>query len=340
LIETNDHGDVVLVDNTLVFLGYLNGTECRHNTLLFPQAGITSATDIRSLFGDHLNGPYGLLSESGQLYSFVTWPDHPDSVYLESQGDASSPTLAHIAIAGNGRTSIIMLQAKASSMIHVLDFINYDAFETWYADLSGAAETGKQKPFGHHMVGGRAVTLLSSATSFILLTGEGTVFSWGDGRHPRCLGRTPSEENPANKPSLVDALGGIKIDRIDSRGWVFGALSDSGDLYLWGRDKPGTDDAVLAHLLDDEVRLVEGEMIEDIKDFAVGNGHIVVANADGEVWTVGENRNGQLGVSTGDETMSTSWRKVASVKPNEVVGVAAGDLTSFLVCREELKTFP
>lgn len=233
-----------------------------------------------------------------------------------------------------------MLQAQVSNMIHILEFVDYAAFATWYADPSAASENEEQKPFMHHMVGGQIAALLAGATAFALLTDAGAVFSWGDGRHPRCLGRAPTTDDPANKPSLVDALGGIKIAKIDGRGWAFAGLSESGDLYLWGRDKPGIEDAVLAHLLDDEVKLLEGEVFEDIKDFAVGNGHVVVANAGGEVWAIGENRNGQLGVSTGDATVSISWRKIADMDPKDLLEVVAGDLTSFVICRQELKPIP
>lgn len=39
------------------------------------------------------------------------------------------------------------------------------------------------------MVPGRAKQLVAFATGFVLLTETGEVFTWGDARHERCLGR-------------------------------------------------------------------------------------------------------------------------------------------------------
>jgi alpha-tubulin suppressor-like RCC1 family protein len=220
-------------------------------------------------------------------------------------------------------------------MIHILSFPSYSAFTSWFLDPSG------DKAFDHHMLGGRAVALLAGATAFVMLTEEGETFSWGDGRHPACLGRVPGEESPAGKPGLIGALGGIRVVKIDGRGWAFGALSDSGDLYLWGRSKPGgeSEEDALGSLFggpDEEVKLLEGEMFEDVSDFAVGNGHGLVATPGGEVWGIGENGNGQLGRGTGDDGAVTAWTKVVTVEPGAKLELTTGDLSSFMVSDQEL----
>jgi hypothetical protein len=220
-------------------------------------------------------------------------------------------------------------------MIHILSFPSFSDFQSWYLDPSG------QKEFEHHMLGGRAVTLLGGATCFILLTEEGEVHSWGDGRHPSCLGRVPDVENPAEKPALVSALGGIRIRKIDGRGWGFGALSDSGDLYFWGRDKPGgSEEGGLVHLYggpDEDVKLLDNLKFEDVSDFAVGNGHVLLATPQGEVWGIGENGNGQLGIEERDDVVLRDWVKVADVKPGGLLGLVAGDLSSFVTSSQEVE---
>lgn len=223
-------------------------------------------------------------------------------------------------------------------MIHVLEFESWGAFEVWFADPSSSSKEDKdgtgtdEKTHTHHMLPGRAATLLAGATCFILLTEEGGVFSWGDGRHSRCLGRTPDSKCPSNEPYLVSALGGIHISKIDGVGWMFGALSRDGDLYLWGRAKPGVE-ADMSGLLGDgqeEVKLLEGEEFENVLDFAVGNGHVVVNVADG-VFAVGGNRNGQLGVGHDEDDFVHEWTKIRSFPEAKPIGLVAGDCSSFVV---------
>ena len=345
------NGDVfslVKTDDKIVFQGYLNQSSFTRHILPLPSEGITSS-DIHTIVGDSLNGPLALLSMTGHLYTFQANPSSPRQKDLRSSrmGNDDSPTLSNVAISGNGRTAITMLQAKGSRMIHVLDFPTYSAFESWYLDPSGSSSAltsqadGESKKYEHHMLPGLASKLIAGTTCFHLLTAEGNIFSWGDGRHPSCLGRVPSSEEPASKPCQVSALGGIKIRKIDGCGWIFGALSKEGDLYLWGRDKPGIEDdeASLVHLVggpSEEVKLLEGEMFENVLDFAIGNGHVVVVNAAGEVWGIGQNKNGQLGLGEDGSESVSEWMKIESLDPGHFVGVAAGDLSSFIVANQNV----
>jgi hypothetical protein len=321
----------VLLDDTIILQGYIDGSSTRQRPLKIQlrHADIKHSSEIRSVFGD-LNGPLGLLTWTGHLYTFFLTSDAQLS--LTSRSDAASPTLSHVAITGTGRTAIIMLQAHGSRMIHVLEFQTFKNFEQWYADPSSAGEAeDAAQPFTHHMMAGRAVTLLAGATCFVLLTEEGEVLSWGDRRHSRCLGRTPDSENPADKPAVVSALGGIGIAKIDGRGWIFGALSKENDLYLWGRDKPGTE-ASLGHLLgdvDEEVKLLDDECFEDVQDFAIGNGHVVVGTEG--VFAIGENRNGQLSLGKASPESVSTWVKLVNTAREPNLALVAGDASSFML---------
>jgi hypothetical protein len=303
--------------------------------LQLPHADIKSAAEIRSVFGDH-NGPLGLLTWAGHLHAFSMTSN--SKLSLTQRGEATSPKLSHVAIASTGRTAIIMLQACGSRIIHILEFENFQRFEKWYDDPTADVENDASQSFKHQIMDRRAMTLQAGATCFILLTEEGEVFSWGDGRHPRCLGRTPNVETPANKPCLVGALGGINIAKIDGRGWVFGALSKENDLYLWGRDKPSTELSLWGLLggKEDEVKLLDDERFEDVTDFAVGNGHVVVATTGGDVFAYGENRNGQLGLKSGTADFALSWEKLVSKEDGCSIAVIAGDTSTFVLSSESL----
>jgi alpha-tubulin suppressor-like RCC1 family protein len=222
-------------------------------------------------------------------------------------------------------------------MIHVLEFISFEEFKIWYTDPSAASSSNgvgnaDAKQYMHHMLPGRARKLVAGATCFALLGEEGEMFTWGDARHARCLARTSDADYPADKPCLVEALGGIPIEKIDGRGWMFGALSREKDLYLWGSEKPGGKGG-LKQLLgtgEEEIKLVEIDSVESVMDFGIGAGHVAVISEEGDVWVAGDNQNKQLGLGEYSEKLVGVWTKTAisnTIKPLEVV---TGDLCTFL----------
>ena len=74
------------------------------------------------------------------------------------------------------------------------------------------------------------------------------------------------------KPALP-----VGIRSIAAGGWISAALSVDGDLYVWGNTEPGCEESAefLRREDDEDVKLVELEGEDNIKDVAVGDGHIV-----------------------------------------------------------------
>lgn len=96
---------------------------------------------------------------------------------------------------------------------------------------------------------------------FIALTNEGKVYSWGSGRSVKLinpsfylkmshypficcsllsrgqLGHGSIESN--EYPQEIEVLGGINIVQIACGGWHSCALSESGDVYIWGWNESG-----------------------------------------------------------------------------------------------------
>jgi hypothetical protein len=294
------------------------------------------AAEIRSVYGSH-DGPLGLLTKSGSVYTFTTTPEE-NNLTVKHRGTNSidSPSISHIALTSTTQTSTISgnPQTAGSNMIHILTVPTYSQF------LSSLTDSTYPDSHIHHLLTGHAKTLKASATAFALLTEEGDVYTWGDARHSRCLARTPTSEFPAHTPTFVDALGGISVKKIDcgSGGWIFGALSKEYDLYVWGTGKPGSmnkDEDGLKEILptsEEEIKLIEIEGVESIRDFGIGNGHLVVLSADGDIWVRGENRNGQLGLGDGTATFVGEWTRVEGVGRDgmPVNEVMAGDLCTFL----------
>ncbi|XP_026726507.1 PH, RCC1 and FYVE domains-containing protein 1 [Trichoplusia ni] len=139
---------------------------------------------------------------------------------------------------------------------------------------------------------------------YVLLTDEGKVYTWGNGRRLQ-LGH--GDISNQDIPTEVDALAGVTIIKISANGWHTLALSICGDVYAWGwndtgqlgikhLDKECKESYSVPKLLD--LFDVNGkEVIKNIKDISCGSRHSAILLEDNTVWTTGCNKYGQLGFS-------------------------------------------
>ncbi|KAL2160870.1 hypothetical protein VTH06DRAFT_1067 [Thermothelomyces fergusii] len=225
----------------------------------------------------------------------------------------------------------------------------------------------------HAFSGFRDVTqLVAYETGFAALTSTGRVWTWGDERYPACLGREPSDDSEKTAPSLtawpmlagthhhhhhhdhyynnspasapgpvmdLDDLPTGPVTKLAGGGYVLAALTAGGDLYCWG-DAGRAAHAHAAGLSDAPAPVVVGgcgddDDGEDVADVAVGDGHMLVLTAGGDVLVLGDNANGQLGLP--GVSAAETWTRVdlaAVLDEGEVVaGVVAGPRSSFLITR-------
>ncbi|XP_035204637.1 RCC1 domain-containing protein 1-like isoform X2 [Stegodyphus dumicola] len=138
----------------------------------------------------------------------------------------------------------------------------------------------------------------------LILSNSGQVFSYGVGSKGQ-LGHGTIEN--LGKPSLLDALDGIKIIAIAAGGWHSAAISNDGDLYMWGWNESGQLGFPCSELQSDKLPLTEIETVcclpksiefkDDLKVIAVscGSRHTVAITENNRVWTWGWNNYGQLG---------------------------------------------
>ncbi|AEO61940.1 hypothetical protein MYCTH_2145735 [Thermothelomyces thermophilus ATCC 42464] len=192
----------------------------------------------------------------------------------------------------------------------------------------------KDKP-SHAFSGFRDMTqLVTYETGFAALTSTGRVWTWGDERYTACLGREPSDDSPASAPGPVTDLDDLPtgpVTKLAGGGYVLAALTAGGDLYCWGHAGrsgylDGLSDAPNPVVVDDD---------KDVVDVAVGDAHMLVLTADGEVYVLGDNANGQLGlpgVSAAETWTSVDLTSVLA-EGEATAGVAAGPRSSFLIAR-------
>jgi hypothetical protein len=291
-----------------------------------------SATELRCPFGSDQQGLIGCLDTQGRVL-LLHDSQSDGKATLTPAGDSEAPPISHIALAGNERVAVTFKQAPNARLTHIAEFTSFDKFREWHMDPSGA----DNYPADHHMLPGRPKQLLANGANFILLMEDGEVYTWGDPRF-RSLARPIAGPDavPADKPGAVEALGGLNIASIQCGpgvGWLASALSEDGALYLWGTPTPGEDDVIecLNEVGPGEVALVEilseaDEEPVDIISAAVGRNHVAVVTDAGQLFVIGDNGNGQLGLGRG-QSFVEDWTRVHPL--NGLRRVAAGPKATF-----------
>jgi len=144
-----------------------------------------------------------------------------------------------------------------------------------------------------------------------------------------------SARAPADAPGLVGDLWDLptgRISKIAAGGCVLAAVTTGNDMYCWG-GHPGRP-SVLEDISANPTPVVVGEA--DVQDVAVGDSHMVVLTDQGEVFGIGDNENGQLGLGR-EQPWAKSWTRIPLPLGgrSRVSRVAAGPRSSFLIVQEQ-----
>lgn len=152
----------------------------------------------------------------------------------------------------------------------------------------------------------------------ICITDDDNVWSWGDGDYGK-LGRGGSDG--CKFPVKIESLAGLGVIKVECGSQFSVALTRSGAVYTWGKG----DYHRLGHGTVDHVRrprkvaALQGKKIVSI---ATGSLHCVACSDAGEVYTWGDNDEGQLG----DGTVSAVQRPrlVQALQGKHIVKVTCG----------------
>ncbi|KAI0552811.1 regulator of chromosome condensation 1/beta-lactamase-inhibitor protein II [Xylaria curta] len=242
-----------------------------------------------------------------------------------------SPTTA---VAGNGMVAsrFLRISYRPSALTDQSEVYNGHDAIVQYAALPQTAETESVQTFSSMR---DIIQLVAFETGFVALSRDGKVWTWGDERYSATLGREITTASPAEKPGLVEDLENLpsgKIKRIEAGGYTILALTEGHDLYGWG-GHPARQPII--DTLSSSPSPVDVEE-NDILECSVGETHMIVLTTDGDVYVIGENTNGQLGVPSKG---IPKWEKV-SLSPREgaVVGVKAGQRSSFILTKNSRLT--
>jgi hypothetical protein len=203
------------------------------------------------------------------------------------------------------------------------------------------------------------IQLVVNATTATALSPSGQVYTrTTDPRYPSTLGR-PYVRTSKFEP--VPYLSETRIKKIASGGYMTAAISEDGELFLWGQSNPGSDKELgVLHRLDyddDEMErktVIYGDTVQDddVKvlnicieregytggccayDVAIGSGHILVAaeKETGElvVFAAGCGAEGQLGTGRAVEYES-EFVEVIALRGLRINQLAAAGWSSFVV---------
>ncbi|KAI1486781.1 RCC1/BLIP-II [Biscogniauxia mediterranea] len=235
---------------------------------------------------------------------------------VETAGLREKLLASTAAIAGNG--SIAVYDGGVGSIQQ------YDSMRSF-------AQASEQRRFPETK---QVVQLVAYETGFVALTRDGCVWSWGDERYAACLGREITPSSPAERPGIIEELEDLptgKIVKVAAAGYVVLALTEGHDLYAWG-GHPGRQ-AILGDLTGSPAPVLVEEC--DILDCGAGDSHIIALTVDGDVYVIGDNANGQLGL--GVEKTAT-WVKVplSLEEAQSVIGVRAGQRSSFILTKRHV----
>lgn len=127
---------------------------------------------------------------------------------------------------------------------------------------------------------------------------------------------------------------GEPIKHVSAGGYSLAALTESGAIYIWGMPPRGSYHGRNAFAtLSGIPNYTQVDDGKDVQDMAVGDSHAIALTADGSIYVMGENTNGQIGLGKFSGEGVQSWMKAILDVPSghEAVGVAAGPRSSFVL---------
>ncbi len=164
------------------------------------------------------------------------------------------------------------------------------------------------------------------------LADGGIAYTWGDAAHLQ-LGHGGRQRLPA--PRRVEELADVRLVQLECGAHHCAAVAADGTLWTWGSGAFGQ----LGHggRMSEALPRRVGGALTGVRVLRVAcGGHTLALGAGGELYAWGNGKHGQLG--HGGHRAEASPKRVAALRKQRVVGVAAGDFHS-LALTADLRVF-
>ena len=287
---------------------------------------------------------------------------------IESESETGGSEVKSCSVDLRPGRKIVAVSMGPAGGVFVSTYDENPAITLRYNDLDDMREALASGPFDTivperpNLASFRADQLCANSTTVTALSSNAVYTSTRDPRYPQCLGR-PYDGNEVF--DVVSYLSETRVTKIASGGYMTAAISDEGELFLWGQACPGSAEelAVLkSNPLEARQRIpkntgisvedeqddfvkcltvrIDGE-IANVYDVAIGHGHVLVAaevTSGGAlkraVFAAGDNSKGQLGVS-GVREFVRDFEEVSTLRGKKVEQLEAAGWSSFVVTLDE-----
>lgn len=145
-------------------------------------------------------------------------------------------------------------------------------------------------------------------------------------------------------PAIIPALEGIRVQFIAAGGWHSAAISEFGDLYMWGWNESGQLGLAVNHDSGDDGHSTCGQVqcqtvpvpVDipgdlDVLTVSCGTRHTAALAGDGSVWTWGWGYYGQLGHGDSEDKYTPSQVAAFSSVNHKAKTLCCGDWSTFVI---------
>jgi alpha-tubulin suppressor-like RCC1 family protein/methionine-rich copper-binding protein CopC len=272
-------------------------------------ADLSAPKRIEGAFGgekvaviDMGNGASYAITESGALYA---WGQNSNGQL--GLGDTGH-RLAPVKVEALADERVVAVSSGTSHSLALTADGDVYAFGSNTRGAIGDGSSGGQRTSPYKVVGlpDDVVAVTADTLTSFAVTADGRVFGWGEGRFGQLLlgqqqGDGTFAPQTANVTSPVE-LTGLPPGVIDIKGgarWV-AALTEDGDVYVWGPNDEGLSGALDGDpaatssraFMPTKVAALDAARIVEIQ---TGPNHLIAVAADGTVYTMGSNGDGRLG---------------------------------------------
>lgn len=314
---------------------------------------LTDSTCRLSFFGSSMHDGVGGYICKQRLRIFST-PAEETKDHVTGTWDLLASPVGEIQTCSDGSLLVCLPSStSASTESSTHDSIVTMPHPKYLGSRSATTETNE------HVANFTPTQLVVNATTATALSSSGQVYTrTTDPRYPSTLGRP---HTGSTKFEAVPYLSETRVQKIASGGYMTAAISEDGELFLWGQSSPGTgeelgvlrrldynDDAAKKKqtvvwgdtIQDDDVKVLNVFMVGSSAtacDLAIGSGHILVVaeNETGEhvVFAAGSAAEGQLGAGRPID-YEKEFIEVVALRGKLVRQLAAAGWSSFVVTED------